>query len=261
MVPQFSIETKKIIMDTKPVREFGTEILSYRLRTVRQKKRMQYEDFDKRLLKIDRRQTELYRQRRNLGWEPLMPPVQNGWKRFFVLREDVATGKHKEFFENILSKINTCDWSHRKDFMVKYRRFGTKKYRVKKQSLLRPCEWQFKRMDFTEDEKRFFYEVWETDCRKEPVKRYVFSEPWRFVLRVRPNMIDKVKKRDALIEAEIHEIWNYLWRNRYLRRLEKLTYGAERRNWRDHYEDPREKNFLKNKPIPKILDELADELL
>jgi hypothetical protein len=261
MAPQFSIETKKIIMDTKLVREFGTEILSYRLRTVRQKKRMQYEDFDKQLLKIDRRQTELYRQRRNLGWEPLIPPVQVGWKRFFVLREDVATGRHKEFFENILKKINTYDWSHRKDFMVKYRRYGTKKYRVKKQSLLRPAEWKFNRMDFTEDEKRFFYEVWETDCRKEPVKRYVFTEPWRFVLRVRPNIIDQVKKRDALIEQEIQKIWNYLRRNRYCRRLDKLTYGGERWSWRDYGEDPREKNHLKNKPLPKILDELADELM
>jgi hypothetical protein len=259
MAPEFPIETKKIIMDTKLVREYGTEILSYRLRTVRQKKRMQYEDFDKQLLEIGRRQTELYRQQRNLGWEPLIPPVQKGWKRFFVLRDDVARSKHSDFFENILNKINTCDWSHRKDFMVKYRRYGTKKYRVKKQSLLRPCEWKFNRIGFTEDEKRFFYEVWETDCRKQQVKRYVFSEPWRFVLRVRPNIIDQVKKRDALIEKELQEIWNYLRRNRYCRRLDKLRYGSDR-YWRDH-EDLREKNMLKNKPVHLILQEIDEGLL
>jgi hypothetical protein len=260
MAPQFSIETKKIIMDTKLVREFGTEILSYRLRTVRQKKRMQYEDFDKQLLETGRRQTELYQQQRNLGWEPLIPAVQRGWKRFFVLREDVATGKHAEFFENILNKINTCDWSHRKDFMVKYRRYGTKKYRVKKQNLLRPCEGEFNRMSFTDSEKQFFYEVWETDCRKQLVKRYVFSEPWRYVLRVRPNMIDKVRKRDALIEKELKGIWNYLRRNRYCRRLDKLRYGAEAR-WRDFNEDPREKNVLKNKSVQQILNDLDTGLL
>jgi hypothetical protein len=260
MAPQFSIETKKIIMDTKLVREFGTEILSYRLRTVRQKKRMQYEDFDKQLLEIGRRKTELNWQRRNLGWEPLMPPVQKGWKRFFVLREDVATGRHKEFFENILSRINTCDWSHRKDFMVKYRRYGTKKYRVKKQSLLRPYEWQFNRMDFTDDEKRFFYEVWEEDG-KHSAKRYVFSEPWRFVLRVRPNIIDKVRKRDVLIERELQEIWNYLEGNCYRGRLEKLLYGSEPGGWRNRYEDPREKNMLKNKSVQQILNDIDTGLL
>lgn len=209
-------------MDTKLIEQYGTEILSYRLRTVRQKKCMQYEDFDKKLLKIDRRRKKLYEQKRNLGWEPLVPPIQRGWKRFFVLRDDVARGKHVGFFENILGKINTCDWSHRKDFLVKYRRYGTKKYRVKKQSLLRPDEWQFNKMAFTDVEKQFFYEVWETDCRKRLIKRYVFSEPWRFALRVRPNLIDKVRKRDELIEAELEGIWNYLRGNRYCRRLDKL---------------------------------------
>jgi hypothetical protein len=42
MAPQFPIETNTIIMDSNLVKQFGIEILSYRLRTVRQKKRMQY---------------------------------------------------------------------------------------------------------------------------------------------------------------------------------------------------------------------------
>ena len=243
-------------MDTKLIQQYGTEILSYRLRTARQKKRMQYEDFDKQLLKIGRRQSKLYAQKRDLGWEPLVPPVQKGWKRFFVLRDDVAISRHSEFFENILKKINTYDWSHRKDFMVKYRRYGTKKYRVKKQSLLRPYEWRFKRMNFTDDEKRFFYEVWETDGRQS-AKRYVFSEPWRFVLRVRPNIIDKVKKRDVLIEKELQEIWNYLDGNCYRRRLNKLLYGSEPGGWWKG-EDERQKNVLKNKPLQRILNELTE---
>jgi hypothetical protein len=91
------------------------------------------------------------------------------------------------------------------------------------------------------------------------VKRYVFSEPWRFVLRVRPNIIDQVKKRDALIEKELQEIWNYLRRNRYCRRLDKLRYGSDR-YWRDH-EDLREKNMLKNKPVHLILQEIDEGLL
>ncbi|WP_143773883.1 hypothetical protein [Niastella vici] len=245
-------------MDTKLIQQYGTEILSYRLRTVRQKKRMQYEDFDKQLLKTSRRQSELYEQKRNLGWEPLVPPVQKGWIRFFVLRDDVARSKHAELFEKILAKINTCDWSHRKDFLVKYRRYGTKKYRVKKQSLLRPYECQFKQLAFTDEEKQFFYEVWETDCKKRLVKRYVFSEPWRFVLRTRPNIIDKVKKRDALIDAELQGIWNYLRRNRFCRRLDKLLNGGGGCWWKD-YEDGREKNMLKNKSLQQILDELTED--
>ena len=79
-------------MDKKLIEQYGTEILSYRLRTARQKKRMQYEDFDKQLIQLHEEESALRSQKRNLGWEPLIPPVQKGWKRFFVLRDDVARG-------------------------------------------------------------------------------------------------------------------------------------------------------------------------
>lgn len=247
-------------MDSKLVKQYGSEILSYRLRTVRQKKRMQYEDFDKKLLELDREETRLCKQKQVIVWEPLKPPVQRGWNRFFVLRDDVATSKHAAFFENILNKINTCDWSHRKDFMVKYRRFGRKKYRVKKQSLLRPDEWRFNRLGFTDDEKQLFDVVWETDSRKELVKRYVFREPWRFVLRVRPNVIDKIRRRDSMVESRSQEIHNYLDANMYRCRLNKLLHGYERYGWWKG-ERKREKNLLKNKPLPRILEEVAQGLL
>jgi len=260
MAPQFPIETNTIIMDSKLVKQYGSEILSYRLRTVRQKKRMQYEDFDKKLLELNREEDRLHKQRRDIIWVPLKPPVQRGWNRFFVLREDVAISKHAEFFENILKRINTCDWSHRKDFMVKYRRFGRKKYRVKKQSLWRPDEWRFNRLGFTDGEKLLFDVVWEMDSRRELVKRYVFREPWRFVLRVRPNVIDKVQKRDAMVESRSQEIRNYLDANMYRCRLNKLLHGYERYGWWKG-ERKREKNLLKNKPLQRILEETAQGLL
>lgn len=247
-------------MDKKLIQQYGTEILSYRLRTARQKKRMQHEDFDKKLLQIGKEESKLFKQKRSLGWEPLIPPIQRGWKRFFVLRDDVARSKHALFFENILAKINTQDWSHRKDFKKKKKRFGRKKYEVRPQSLLRPYEWQFQKLGFTDAEKQFFHEVWEMDCRRQLVKRYVFNEPWRFVLRVRPNMIDKVWKTDAVIEKRLQEIDNYLNRNGYENRLSKLLHGQGRYSWWNG-EDARETNVLKNKPLRRILDEVKKGLI
>jgi hypothetical protein len=261
MAPQFPIETNTIIMDSKLVKQYGTEILSYRLRTVRQKKRMQYEDFDKKLLRLNKERERLYKQQRDLGWEPLIPPVQKGWKRFFVLREDVARSKHAEFFQNILTKINTYDWSYRRDFRVRKRRYGRNKYAVKTQSLLRPCERYFQRLNFTDVEKSFFYEVWKMDHKKQLEKYYVFSEPWRFVLRVRPNMIDKVKRRDEVIERRLEEIDQYLEWNKYSGRLQKLTNGdCWRRRWRDDFRFSG-KNPCKNRPIHHLLNDIENGLL
>jgi hypothetical protein len=260
MAPQFSIETKKIIMDTKLVREFGTEILSYRLRTVRQKKRMQYEDFDKKLLRLRREEKKLDELNRNLGWETLTPPVQKGWKRFFVLRDDVARSKHCEFFENILNKINTFDWHYRRDFKVKKRRYGKGKYAVKTQILLRPCESHFQKLGFNEVEKSFFYDAWKWEGGKRLYKYYVFKEPWRFVLRVRPNMIDKIKRIDAAIQSRSKEIDNYLERNNYRNQLWKILDGNVHDRWYAERLRPVE-NVLKNKSIRQILNDIDDGLL
>ena len=248
-------------MDTKLVREFGTEILSYRLRTVRQKKRMQYEDFDKKLIKLHKENRVLRRKQRNLGWEPLTPPVQKGWKRFFVLREDVAKSKHAEFFENILRKINTVQWSYKKDFKIRKRRYGRNKYGVRQQSLLKPYAYEFERMGFTEVERQFFYEHWEYNWKRELIKRYVFCEPWRFVLRVRPNMIDKVRKRDEVIERRMDEIDNYLEWNNHICRLEKLVYGEC--TYGKGFDDLRYpiKNPFKNRPVHHLLNDIEEGLL
>lgn len=247
-------------MDYKLIKDYGEDILSYRIRTARQKKRMRYEDFDKKLIRIEKERRALNRKKWNLGWEPLIPSVQKGWKRFFVLNDDVARGKHAAFYENILKKINTYDWSYRKDFKIKRRKFGRKIYVVKPQKLLQPYDWQFARMNFTDVEKQLFHTQLFFNQRHTYI-RYVFNEPWRFVLRVRPNMIDKVKIRDHELESMLWAINDYMDRNRYYRRLHKLLYGYGRWSRRYKYEKNHEKNPLKNKPLHEILDAAKEEIL
>jgi len=249
-------------MDTKLIQQYGEEILSYRLRTARQKKRMQHEDFDKQLIQLYKEERSLYLQQRNLGWEPLIPPVQRGWKRFFVLREDVARSKQTQFFENILKKINTEDWSYRKDFRVKKRRFGRKTYVVKGQQLLKPCEYHFNKLGFTDAEKQFFHSEFSYEKGfGKFIKRYVFNEPWRFVLRIRPNTIDKKRKVDSELESRLQQMHNYLERNDYKKRQSKIVHGYTKyRHWREE-EIEKEKYVFKNKSLNQILDAIQEEVL
>jgi len=232
----------------------STALLQFRLRTARHKRRMQWEDRDKQLLALNKEQDELYKQQRNLGWIELHPPVVRGWKRYFVLRDDVASSKQAAFFERILSKINTTEYSYRKDFKVKKRKWGKKVYVVKEQYLRKPDPYYFNRMDFTEAEKQYFEERVIVDERTGRLGRiYVFTEPWRFVLRVRPNIITKTKARDEAIESRIQEIRNYFNRNVLWGRLAHLTNGG----WNNGYEEIKawERNPLRNKPLAAILDE------
>jgi len=245
-------------MDTDIIEQWNGDVTVFRLRTARQKKRLVYKDFDKQLREIDKERRQLWKAQRNLGWEPLTPPVQRGWKRFFVLRDDVATGKHADFFDSILQKINTTDWSYRKDFLVKKRKYGRKTYVTKSQSLRRPCQYDWNKLGLTEREKQFFVEVWETDRNGRPVLRYEFSEPWRYVLRIKPNIIDKTRIRDTALEARIKSIDNYFERGGHNHRLTNLQGGYRRRHWR-FVTKPRDINILKNKPLRQIVEEAKEE--
>jgi hypothetical protein len=248
-------------MDTKLIKQYGEDILCYRLRTARQKKRMQYEDFDKYLIQLDKKERALNQKKRNLGWEPLVPPVQKGWKRFYVLRDDVAAGKHAEFFQAILNKINTYDWSHRKDFVIRRRKFGKKVYVVRKQKLKEPRAYEFFKMDFNNRERLLFDEIDRIDqSGRRLEKKYVFRESWRFRLKVGPNIISKVRIKDGMLESEIKRIDNYMERNDLRKRQERITRGYFKYRYWDELEKYDEINPFLNKPIRRILGELKAEL-
>ena len=248
------------IMDNKLLRQWGSEILSYRLRTARKRKRDKKNDFHKHLLQLDKERRALELQIRNLGWEPLVPPVQKGWKRLFVLREDVARSKQAEFYAGILAKINTVQWDHRKDFLKKKRVFGRKKYVVREQFLLRPSEHHFAKLAFSEKEKQQFSEEWiYNHGRKIYIKQYVFIEPWRFRLKVQPNLIDKVRKTDPELEARLHEIESFLEINGFERVLGRLLDRNSR--WWKNREPPKHQEvfYRQNKPLLSMLDVLQEE--
>lgn len=132
-----------------------------KLKTARQKKRLQKQDFDKQLIRIHRLQESLYLQQRNLALIPLDEPYQKGWKRSFVLREDVARGNHADCYRALLAKINTVDYSREKSFTKKKRRKRKKVYEVRPQLLRKfyPWEWDHPKFRLTEAGRAHFHPV------------------------------------------------------------------------------------------------------
>jgi hypothetical protein len=169
--------------------------------------------------------------------------VQRGFKRFFIVREDVKASEQGLFFQTILEKINTTKWSYRKDFKKKRRKFGKKNYVVRDQYLADVSPKDFFGKKFSAKERTFFYETFSySKWSKQPYIAYRFSEPWRFVLRVEPNIITKTRIKDWELERRAAEIERYLDTSTRRQRLGKLMDGNHRYRWDDKpkekYRDP-----------------------
>lgn len=198
-------------------------------KTARQKKRLVKTDRDKKLMRLEKRRLDLWKQRRLLPLEPLRHPYQRGWKRFFVLREDLKYDAKALFYEALLNKINTVEYHYDKTFKQRKRRKRRCQYTSRLQMLqeISAYSWDINRLELTEEEKACFtcietYHV-ETKCQ---VINYVFSEPWRYRLKIAPHMITHVQVLDIAIERELAYIEDHLTNHNLGPRINTLTHGA-----------------------------------
>jgi hypothetical protein len=218
-------------------------------------------DRDKQLIALDLLEEKLLQQRRALPMIPLDEPYQRGWKRSFVLREDVARSRLGDFYRDLMKKINTVEYSANKNFTRKKRRRRKMVYEVRPQSLREfyLCEWNHPRCKLTDEEKVHF-QLQESLSKdnKTILQKFVFNEPWRFVLQVKPNMIIEVQMIDEMLEQAIQQLRNRIESHNLRPAMIRLMYGANYDGWRG-MEDPRQQNPLKNKSLHKILQAVAND--
>lgn len=225
----------------------------FKIRTKRQRKRASIEAKDKKLIRLYKQEKELRKRKYNLPMIDLSPPIQKGYKRFFVVREDVKRSKMGSFYENLLQKINTFQYSSTKIFKKKAKRKG-KKVLVdieQKLSVIYPHELKKLKLDERQldcFDYKIVQEVLGKTIREKQF--YEFKEPWRYVLRIRPNMIDKVKAFDSELEQRIAELDTVLYKNHKNNgRLVKM------KGWSRYAYTNQEKynNPLKNQSLNQII--------
>ncbi|MDR6461031.1 hypothetical protein J2786_004182 [Chryseobacterium vietnamense] len=213
-------------------------LLHFRLRSVRRRKRAIRKDVEKQIRKKYKRSRKLWKIRRNLPLIPLDKPYQKGFVRFFVVREDVKQSKDGDFFEGILKKINTYMYSDNRKFLKKKRKFGRKIYVEREQKLryITSYSWNYPKWELTDRERQYF-EKKEDYC---PVRKifgtyYKFTEPWRFTLRVTPNMITHYKPLDLELEKEYAALDSYLGEYKVIGIMNK-TILCKSNPWKETYQ-------------------------
>lgn len=236
------------------------ELASRKLRSKRQKQRLMKKDRDKRLIRLYKDQDALYRMRSALPLVPLEEPYRKGWKRFFVVRDDVRRSRYGPFFEALLPKINVELYQKDKDFTKRKNRRSKKRIPIE-QHLRTFCEWEWNASSckLTDVEKQLFsrveyYDKW----RRRIVVKYVFNEPWRYVLVVRPHIITHRKMKDEVLEQQIAELSNHIRSNDLGPKMYKLTKGRSYR-YRHKDEDYIDPNPFKNIQLHKILGAIEEQ--
>lgn len=242
--------------------EQSFDVLQYRLKSARRKKRLQKKDFDKQLIQITKQERLLWQRRRDLPMVPLDNPYQKGWKRYFVVRDDIKRSPSAGFFSTLLEKINTVQYHPEKSFKVKKRRRGSRKRskgpEVRRQFLQEFSEWHWNHhsLKLTELEKAHFhlYEKMSKDGKSKCLV-YRFNEPWRYVLQVKPHIITEVKMVDGLLEQEIQLLDNYVT-NHYLQpRMSRLTGGVYKyKSWQENT-NRGYRNLLYSNALSSFLEE------
>ena len=219
------------------------------------------QDFDKQLIQLHSKLQVLRDAKRALPMIPLKEPYQKGWKRTFVLREDVRISKYATFYETLLTKINSVMYWQNKTF-TKTRRRKRKKVQEPIEQTLKSFslrEWEHIKNPLTEAERKCFHteKHWLKNSDVFEIY-YVFNEPWRYVLKIEPHIIAEVKMLDEVLEQQIGELKKLIYNNNYGHKIEKLNKGRVS-NWRrDLPERPWEVSPHKNKAKHTIPDASED---
>ncbi|NDV95530.1 hypothetical protein D0T84_11500 [Dysgonomonas sp. 521] len=224
------------------------------------KKSRKKKAFDKYLLALDAERKKLREIMRNMEYEELEEPIQRGYKRLFELDESIKFTEKAEFFRQILEKINVIQYSPYKSFKkIRRRKRGKWKYKKMYEQKLRDLSESEFQNNLNPDEQIYFHPVAHYDGNRRIWETlYRFIEPGIFVLRIRPNMLTKVQKRNWEAESRYKEIDDLINKNRYYNRLDKLHWGTLyewRKDWfKEINDDP-----FHNKPIHEIIEEYTDE--
>jgi len=245
-----------------------TNSLSYfidcsRIKSARRKKRLQKEDKEKQLIQINKKEKKLREQRWNLPLLPLDVPYQKGWKRFFILRDDVARSKDANFFTELLSKINTEQFANNKSF-TKHKKKKRKKIEIDIQQQLKSfseSEWIDNKYCKLNDKERELFKLVKRWCnnRKKFYNEFLFTESWRYVLKIKPHFITHYKMHDNVLEQQINELENKITNHNLRHKISRLTYG-KRQNWKRYLDNFFQAKYrFRNKALHTILYECNQE--
>jgi len=193
----------------------------------------------------------------------LPKPIRHGYKRSFVLRDDVARSDDAKILREVLKEIQHVQFSKNKEF--EYRNYTDRK--------MKPMEHEpnpIEHKKWNELQKKsatfkiarvidMFEEIWiaNRDFRGRIMKSgrnvFVFRKRWMLAEKVEPNYMTHRFIINPQLESELQELHNHIVNHNLERKLSKATSRSS--SWRDDWAETKELY------LGKILDREKNEIL
>ena len=229
-----------------------TKLLPHRLKSARRKKRIQKEDLDKQLLKLDRERDHIWDNPNRVIVVPLEEPYQRGWKRLFVWNAAIQRSEQAEFYQQILDQVNTVQYHYDPSFRKTKRKQYQHKYNydLPKLQTINRRDWHLNKAQLTEAQRECFNRIDYWDNRYYCwTYKYEFAFTHLLKIAVQPHIVTTIKLRDVQIEQRIKYIDDYLVKSGLNYRLTKLKGKSYRYRGDKMFEKAKYINPLKNKAI------------
>ncbi len=189
-------------------------------------KRASYELLERKLRSLERRETELTRER--FFYIPLEKPLFQGYKMLFVFRKDVTLRSDFSTLEKLLPLINRTLYSKTKDF-IKTKRKRRKRYKAPMPH--DPVDIQQHQWDkLTLKEKSYFIRIEHFNCGRLTIL-YRWNYRWMLSSKIEKHFITKMRVENLDVQSELKEIKNFIVRRGLKEKTEKLVYNYVYRSY------------------------------
>jgi hypothetical protein len=217
--------------------------------------------FDKQVLALEREAKELWRAKREKPWIKLDEPIQRGWKRFFVLRDDVKNRSDAPIIREVLKRVNVtqyCDNEEFEDYNWKAEQWYPRRHDPKpigigeaekdptfnarhRKFLLRGTDWHY-------------HHGW-----RKLIDGYWFKDKWMLDQKVEPHFVTHYQELDSDIETRLAEIDKHLYDDwKAHGRLIKL-HGWHNWHWSDRDKQPNDDTIAEALRELFILETYGDD--
>lgn len=179
---------------------------------------------DKKLIRLSRRLRELNLIERKAPLIQLDKPIQKGFRKDFVLREDITRRRDSHEITRILSAINQTVYCQKEDFKVK--KWHSKQMEDIPHKLRHIPANQWDRLQWPPHYKKWFTfreGVIENKWGTLIIKGYWFNYPYMFVEKVSPHIVTHIKQHFPDIEREEAEIKRFFELHNGWARLDHLN--------------------------------------